>query len=66
MLLQIDQRILEYLAKQEWPVTTKMVRVALGINWSTAQVHLVRLESEGEVKVRRVGRHYLWVAVRKG
>jgi DNA-binding transcriptional ArsR family regulator len=64
--LEIDQRILEYLAKQEWPVTTKMLRIGADVNWSTAQTHLLRLESEGKVKVRRIGRQYLWVAARKG
>ncbi len=63
--MEIDQRILEYLAKQEWPVTTKMVRLAVDVQWSTAQTHLNWLESEGKVKVRRIGRQYLWVAAGK-
>ncbi len=63
---EIDKKILEFLAKQEWPVTTEMVADAIKVSWNTAQIHLYKLASEGFVKGRRVGRQNQWVATRKG
>jgi len=62
----IDRRILAYLAKQDWPVTTEMVASELKISWNTAQVHLWRLVAEDLVKGRRVGRQNQWILTDKG
>jgi len=43
----IDRAILEYLAEQDWPVTTEMVAKKLGISWNTAQMHLYKLMPRG-------------------
>lgn len=61
----IDEAILVYLAKQDWPVTTEMVAKQLGVSWNTAQTHLYKLMAEGLVKGRRVGRQNQWIITRK-
>ncbi|MEM3356766.1 MAG: helix-turn-helix domain-containing protein [Candidatus Bathyarchaeia archaeon] len=61
----IDQRILEYLAGQDWPVTTEMVAKELGVSWNTAQLHLYKLMAAGMVKGRRVGRQNQWIINRE-
>ena len=61
----IDRKILAYLLKQDWPVTTEMIAKELKISWNTAQVHLWRLVSEDRVKGRRVGRQNQWVITEK-
>lgn len=61
----IDQRILEYLAGQDWPVTTEMVAKELGVSWNTAQLHLYKLMANGMVKGRRVGRQNQWIINRE-
>jgi len=58
---EIDRRILEYLAKQDWPVTTEMVAKEIRVSWNTAQTHLYKLMAEGLVKGRRVGRQNQWI-----
>jgi predicted ArsR family transcriptional regulator len=62
----IDRRILDYLLKQDWPVTTEMIAKELEISWNTAQVHLWRLVSESLVKGRRVGRQNQWIITDEG
>lgn len=62
----IDQGILEYLAEQDWPVTTEMVARELGVSWNTAQMHLYKLMAGGLVKGRRVGRQNQWIISRGG
>lgn len=57
----IEQRILDYLRQEDWPVTTEMVARRLGVSWNTAQVHLYKLVAEGRVKGKRVGRQNQWV-----
>jgi predicted ArsR family transcriptional regulator len=57
----VDKRILEYLAGQDWPVTTEMVAKELKVSWNTAQLHLYKLMAEGVVKGRRVGRQNQWI-----
>jgi len=61
----IDQEILRYLAKQDWPVTTEMVAKRLKVSWNTAQIHLYKLMAEGLVKGRRVGRQNQWIILRQ-
>ena len=52
----VQKKIMVFLEKQEWPVTTETVAVHLRVSWNTAQVHLLRLVTEGKVKYKRVGR----------
>lgn len=53
---KIKNRILELLKEQDWPVTTEQVANKLEISWNTAQVHLLKLSTEGIVKYKKVGR----------
>jgi predicted ArsR family transcriptional regulator len=61
----IDKRILEYLAKQDWPVTTEMVAKELKVSWNTAQLHLYKLMADNMVKGRRIGRQNQWIISRE-
>ena len=61
----IDRAILEYLAEQDWLVTTEMVSKRLGISWNTAQTHLYKLMAEGKVKGRKIGRQNQWMLSRE-
>ncbi|MEM3627724.1 MAG: FaeA/PapI family transcriptional regulator [Candidatus Bathyarchaeia archaeon] len=61
----IDQKILEYLDGQDWPVTTEMVAKELGVSWNTAQLHLYKLMANGMIKGRRVGRQNQWIINRE-
>lgn len=63
---EVDNQILKYLAKQDWPTTTEMVARELKISWNTAQVHLYKLVAEGLIKGRKVGRQNQWILVTKG
>ena len=60
MTKNIDDRILKFLGKNEWPSTTGDVAEGAGISWRTAQIHLLKLQNEGKVKFRRVGRQNQW------
>ena len=62
---EIDKKILEFLQKENWPVTTEMVAKALKISWNTAQIHLYKLLAEGSIKGKRVGRQNQWTTVDK-
>lgn len=62
--MSLDDKILEYLSKQDWPVTTEMVAKDLGISWNTAQLHLYKLVAEGKVKGKRVGRQNQWISIK--
>ena len=53
---EIDKKILAYLKKEDWPVTTEMVGKALEISWNTAQIHLYKLQADVLIKGKRVGR----------
>lgn len=63
---KIDQNILKYLKKEDWPVTTESVAKELGVSWNTAQIHLYKLKSEGLIKGKRVGRQNQWMISEKG
>jgi Mn-dependent DtxR family transcriptional regulator len=65
MLKEIDRRILAYMKKDDWPVTTEMIAKELEISWNTAQLHLVKMQADGLVKGKRVGRHNAWMIIRK-
>ena len=60
---EIDKKILAYLKKEDWPVTTEMVGKALEISWNTAQIHLYKLQADGLIKGKRVGRQNQWMLV---
>ena len=62
--MSLDDQILEFLSKQDWPVTSEAVARALHVSWNTAQLHLWKLVSEGKVKGKRVGRQNQWVLVK--
>lgn len=57
---EIQNGILEYLSKQEWPSTSGDIAKAIGISWNTAQIHLIKLQMQDKVKFRRVGRQNQW------
>ncbi len=59
------KRILDFLAKQEWPSTTEDIAAGAGATWHTAQIHLFKLQAEGKVKYRKVGRQNQWWLVEK-
>lgn len=61
---EIDKKILAYLKKEDWPVTTEMVAKELKISWNTAQLHLYKLQAEGLVKGKRVGRQNQWIIIK--
>ncbi len=56
----MDQKILEYLKEEDWPVTTEMVADRLKVSWNTAQVHLYKLLALGKIRGKRVGRQNQW------
>lgn len=57
---EITKKILELLKKQDWPETTEHIAQTVGVSWQTAQIHLFRLQAEGKVKYRKVGRQNQW------
>ena len=61
----IDRTILKYIDDSDWPVTTEMVAKGAGVSWNTAQIHLYKLQSEGKIKGKRVGRQNQWMRVKK-
>ena len=62
---EIDKMILKYIDNNDWPVTTEMVAKGIGVSWNTAQIHLYKLQSEGKIKGKRVGRQNQWMRVKK-
>ena len=58
---ELDRRVLDYLKKETWPVTTEMVAQTVGVAWNTAQVHLYKLLAAGRVVSRKVGRQNQWI-----
>jgi predicted transcriptional regulator len=63
---EFDRKILTYLLKEDWPVTTEMIADAIPSSWNTAQRHLYKLKSEGLVKGKRVGRQNQWMLTESG
>ncbi|MEK6946985.1 MAG: FaeA/PapI family transcriptional regulator [Nanoarchaeota archaeon] len=59
------EKILKFLEKQEWPVTTEEVAKETRIAWHTAQVNLLKLVAEGKVKYKKVGRQNQFWLVQK-
>jgi predicted ArsR family transcriptional regulator len=58
---QNEEKILEFLKRQDWPVTTESIANELKISWQTAQMHLLKLLAEGKVKYKKVGRQNQWM-----
>ncbi|MFA6328634.1 MAG: helix-turn-helix transcriptional regulator [Candidatus Micrarchaeia archaeon] len=59
----IPKKILLFLDKQDWPVTTENVMKELDVSWNTAQVHLLKLVASGKVKYKKVGRqNQFWLS----
>ena len=56
----VKNKIVEYMAKLEWPATTEDIAAGVKVSWNTAQVNLLKLQTEGRVKFRRVGRQNQW------
>lgn len=61
-----DRKILTYLLREDWPVTTEMVAKSIPSSWNTAQLHLYKLVSEGLVRGKRVGRQNQWALTDRG
>lgn len=61
---EIDKLILKYIDASDWPVTTEMVGKGVGVSWNTAQIHLYKLQAEGKIKGKRVGRQNQWMRVK--
>jgi predicted ArsR family transcriptional regulator len=59
-MTKISDKIVKYMSTLEWPATTEDIAKALKISWNTAQVHLLKLQAEGKVKFRKVGRQNQW------
>jgi len=53
---KVSEKIMEYLAKCDWPSTTEDIAADIGVSWNTAQVALLKLVNEGKVKYKKVGR----------
>ena len=56
----LKKGIVDFLSKQEWPCTSEDIAKGVGISWNTAQVQPLKLQTEGKVKFRRVGRQNQW------
>ena len=63
--MDIDERNLEFLSKQDWPVTSEAVERAVNLSRNTAQLHLWKLVSEGKVRGKRVGRQNQWILAKR-
>jgi predicted ArsR family transcriptional regulator len=61
----LSKKILTFLEKQEWPSTTEDIATAIGATWHTAQIHLFKLQAEGKIKYRKVGRQNQWWLIEK-
>lgn len=57
---EIQDKIISYLKKQEWPCTTEDIAKGSGVSWNTAALHLIKLQMMEKVKFRKVGRQNQW------
>jgi len=57
---QIDKEIIDHMKTLEWPSTTEDIAKAVEVSWQTAQIHLFKLQAEGKIKYRKVGRQNQW------
>lgn len=65
-LNSIDRKVIAYIRREDWPVTTEMVAKAVDVSWNTAQLHLYKLQAEGYLRGKRVGRQNQWMLTDKG
>ena len=65
MAKDIDRKILNFLSKQDWPVTTEEVAKGVGVSWQTAQMHLLKLSLDKKLKSKKVGRQWQWWLMKK-
>lgn len=63
---EIDRKILAFLAKADWPVTSEMAAKEAKVNWNTAQLHLYKLMAQGLVRYKKVGRQNQWMITDRG
>jgi len=61
----IGNKIIQHMKTLEWPATTEDIAADVGVSWNTAQVWLLKLQAEGKVKFRRVGRQNQWWLTKK-
>lgn len=61
----IDRRVLGFIKSEDWPVTTEMVAKNIKVSWNTAQIHLYKLQAEGLIRGKRVGRQNQWMLTGK-
>lgn len=57
---EVPDKIIEFLRKQDWPVTTEEIAKAVGVSWNTAQVYLWKMVAQGKLKNKKVGRQNQW------
>jgi predicted transcriptional regulator len=57
---EIQKKILQYLRDLEWPSTTGDVARGIKVSWNTAELNLIKLQMQGKVKFKRVGRQNQW------
>jgi len=57
---EIDDAIIKHMKTLEWPSTTEDIAKAVKVSWQTAQIHLFKLQAEGKIKYRKVGRQNQW------
>lgn len=58
---EIDKKILKFIGKSDWPVTTEMVANGADVSWNTAQIHLYKMQAMKKIKGKRVGRQNQWM-----
>lgn len=58
---EIDKKILKFIEKSDWPVTTEQVAEGAGVSWNTAQIHLYKIQVMKKIKGKRVGRQNQWM-----
>lgn len=61
---EIDKKILQFIEKSDWPVTTENVADGAGVSWNTAQIHLYKLQAMRKIKGKRVGRQNQWMKIK--
>ena len=60
---EVEDEIMKYLASIDHPRTTSEVAEATGLNWYSAMAHLTRLEAQGRVFHKKIGRQDQWFDV---
>ncbi len=60
---EVQDEILKHLASIDHPTTTTEIASAVGLNWYSAIAHLSRLEVQGKVFHKKIGRQDQWFDV---